>query len=179
MKTDMKKIIILITAAVLTVCLLYGCGGTSEGPDKLTEDGAVTADAAKEQPGESTAETDKTEMEKTLHLYIDGAEAGVEWENSITVDALKKLASSSPLKIRTSAYGGFEQVGPLGVRLPSEDSRMTTRNGDIVLYSGDQIVIFYGSNTWSYTKLGHISLPAEELTEMLKKDSVDITLKYE
>ena len=44
---------------------------------------------------------------------------------------------------------------------------MTTDNngpGDIVLYSGDQIVIFYGSNSWAYTRLGHVDLTQEEMT---------------
>ena len=54
-------------------------------------------------------------------------------------------------------YGGFEQVGSIGQSLPRNDSQTTTQAGDIVLYSGDQIVIFYGSNSWAYTKLGHIT----------------------
>ena len=61
-------------------------------------------------------------------------------------------------------YGGFEKVGYLGHELPSQDEEITTSPGDIVLYQGNQIVIFYDSNTWSYTPLGHI-----ENLEMLKK----------
>ena len=55
-----------------------------------------------------------------------------------------------------SMYGGFEQVGSLGFSLPREDKNIKTVAGDIVLYSGNQIVVFYGSNSWSYTKLGKI-----------------------
>ena len=60
-------------------------------------------------------------------------------------------------------YGGFEQVGSIGSTLPSADTRITTNPGDIVLYSSNQIVLFYDSNTWSYTKLGHINLSKSEL----------------
>lgn len=63
-----------------------------------------------------------------------------------------------------SIYGGFEQVGSLGKAITSSDTSITTSSGDICLYQSNQIVIFYGSNTWSYTKLGHISLSKSELT---------------
>ena len=55
-----------------------------------------------------------------------------------------------------TGYGGFEKVGPLEQRLPTENAQTTTQAGDIVLYQGDQIVLFYGSNSWSYTRLGKI-----------------------
>jgi hypothetical protein len=50
-------------------------------------------------------------------------------------------------------YGGFEQVGSIGQSIARDDEQITTSSGDIALYSGDQIVIFYGSNTWAYTSL--------------------------
>ena len=74
-------------------------------------------------------------------------------------------------------YGGFEQVGPIGQSLPRDDSQTTTQTGDIVLYSGNQIVVFYGSNSWSYTRLGHISdKTAEEMTQLLSNGDVTITI---
>ena len=79
-----------------------------------------------------------------------------------------------------SMYGGFEQVGPLGTSLPRNDSSTTTQAGDIVLYSGDQIVLFYGSNSWSYTRLGKIAGMTEaEIAEMLGQGGVTITLSME
>ena len=73
------------------------------------------------------------------------------------------------LIITMSKYGGFEQVGSLGTTLSSNNERITTSAGDIVLYSSNQLVIFYGSNTWSYTKLGYmINIP---LGGMLKKEN--------
>jgi len=63
--------------------------------------------------------------------------------------------------------------------LPRDDRQTTTEAGDIVLYSGDQIVIFYGSNSWSYTRLGHASLSEQEMTELLSHGDVNITLKFE
>lgn len=74
-------------------------------------------------------------------------------------------------------YGGFEQVGSIGQSIVRDDEQLTTSPGDIVLYSGDQIVVFYGSNSWSYTKLGHIDMSEGELTELLSNGDVTITLK--
>ena len=78
-----------------------------------------------------------------------------------------------------SMYGGFEQVGSLGMSLPRNDTRLTTQPGDVILYSGNQMVVFYGSNTWAYTRLGRITdKTTEELTELLSNGNVIITLSY-
>ena len=119
-------------------------------------------------------------MEKSLRLYVDGEEVSVEWEENGSVEALTALAASKPLEVQMSMYGGFEQVGSLGTSLPRNDSSTTTQAGDIVLYSGDQIVLFYGSNSWSYTRLGRISGMTEaEIAEMLGQGDVTITLSLE
>ena len=90
---------------------------------------------------------------------------------------LKELCRGTPLTIQMSMYGGFEQVGSIGQSLPREDSQTTTQAGDIVLYSGNQIVVFYGSNSWAYTRLGHITdKSAADLKELLGNGDVTITL---
>ena len=117
-------------------------------------------------------------VEKTLKLFVAGNETPITWQDNASVDALKELAASG-LTVQMSMYGGFEQVGSLGANLPRDDKQTTTDYGDVVLYSGNQIVIFYGSNSWSYTRLGHIDLSKEEMTDLLSKANVTITLKYE
>jgi len=117
-------------------------------------------------------------VEKTLKLFVAGNETPVTWQDNASVDALKELAASG-LTVQMSMYGGFEQVGSLGANLPRDDKQTTTDYGDVVLYSGNQIVIFYGSNSWSYTRLGHIDLSKEEMTDLLSNGNVTITLKYE
>lgn len=77
-------------------------------------------------------------------------------EENEAVSALVEMMRESPVVIQMSDYSGFEKVGPLGVSLPASNSQTTTQAGDIVLYNGNQIVIFYDSNSWSYTRLGHI-----------------------
>ena len=89
-----------------------------------------------------------------LQMKIGDTVVAVDWENNESVEALKALCQEGPLTIQMSMYGGFEQVGPIGSRLPSADVQTQTSAGDIVLYSSDQIVVFYGSNSWAYTRLG-------------------------
>jgi len=111
--------------------------------------------------------------EKAMQMMIDGTAVPVTWEDNASVAALKELL---PLTVQMSMYGGFEQVGPLGGSLPRDDERTTTASGDIVLYSGDQIVIFYGSNTWAYTRLGRIELPEPEMEALLSNGDVTVTI---
>ena len=94
--------------------------------------------------------------ENALQMTVNGTALNVAWEDNAAVSALKTLAANGPVTVQTAAYGGFEQVGPLGTSLPRNDVSVTTAPGDIVLYAGNQIVLFYGSNTWSYTRLGKI-----------------------
>ena len=74
----------------------------------------------------------------------------------MAVDALIAMMQDAPVTIRMRDYSGFEKVGPLGTSLPTSNRQTTTHSGDIVLYQGNQIVIFYGSNSWSYTRIGKI-----------------------
>ena len=113
-----------------------------------------------------------------MHLLIGETEVPVIWENNESVKALRTLAKEG-LVISMSMYGGFEQVGALGQSLPRNDSRITTEAGDIVLYSGNQIVIFYGSNSWAYTRLGHIRLSAGDMAKLLGAGDVTVTITFE
>ena len=102
--------------------------------------------------------------EPMLLLTIDATAVDVQWENNAAVTELYALAQNA-ITVNTSAYGGFEQVGSLPQSFSRNDVQTTPQPRDIVLYSGNQLVIFFGSNSWSYTKLGHIEgLSTDELT---------------
>ena len=109
-----------------------------------------------------------------MQLRINDVPVAVKWEDN---DSVKALQGLSPLTVKMSMYGGFEQVGGLGRSLPRNDKRITTKAGDIVLYSGNQIVIFYGSNTWAYTKLGRITdKTQDELSDLMGNGNVTLKL---
>ena len=124
-------------------------------------------------------ETGGATVDKTLNMVIGDTEVSVAWEDNASVDALTEIVKAEPLTVQLSMYGGFEQVGPLGMSLPRNDVQTTTQAGDIVLYSGNQIVVFYGANSWAYTRLGRITDKSTvELEELLRNGDVTITLAW-
>ena len=123
---------------------------------------------------------EETSVKKTLRLFINDDEVSVDWERNDSVAVLTELAATNPLTVRMSMYGGFEQVGSIGTSLPRDDKQTTAEAGDILLYSGDQIVVFYGSNSWSYTRLGKISNKSvSEMASLLGNGNVTIKITYE
>ena len=129
---------------------------------------------------DSEVQTAEEEAVKTLQMKIADTVVEVAWEDNESVEALRKLCEEEPLTIEMSMYGGFEQVGSIGSNLPRNDVETTTSAGDIVLYSGNKIVVFYGSNSWAYTRLGHITDQDETgMTQLLSNGDVAITFSME
>lgn len=168
----MKKIITFLVTLTLIISL-SACGKSINSTVSSTTDDPSTTITTPQDDNQTTKEDENENMKLTLR--IDGIEVDVIWADNDSVKALKNLAKDG-LTINMSKYGGFEQVGSIGSTLPSADTRITTNPGDIVLYSLNQIVIFYDSNTWSYTKLGHINLSKSELTDLLGDEDVVITI---
>ena len=115
-----------------------------------------------------------TSEEINMKLIIDNKEIEVSWLNNASVKALNEI---KPIEINMSRYSNFEQVGSIGRSIISNDTNITTNPGDIVLYNSSNIVVFYGSNNWDYTKLGHINLSNEELKELLDKSSIILKIE--
>lgn len=90
-------------------------------------------------------------------VTVNGAVFQADFADTTGAQALKELLAQGSLTIEMDDYAGFEKVGALGRSLPASDVQTTTQPGDIVLYQGSQIVLFYGINSWSYTRLGKIA----------------------
>ena len=131
------------------------------------------------QPATQPPQVEEAAPEKVLEMKIGDTPVTVAWEDNEAVAALKEYCRDQILTIPMSMYGGFEQVGSIGTSLPQNDVQTTTQSGDIMLYSGDQIVVFYGSNSWAYTRLGHITDKSQdELTALLSNGDISISLSY-
>lgn len=131
-------------SAVLAVILFLvtGCGGQmSESVETISP----SADIGHEE-----------EEEMKMVVTVNGNDFVATLEDNRAVDAFVEMMEEGPVDLSLHDYAGFEKVGPLGKSLPASDVQTTTGAGDIVLYQGNQIVMFYGSNAWSYTRLGHI-----------------------
>ena len=147
----------LIMALLMSTLLLSGCINNKNNKDNQSENDI----------------TDNIPEEEIMKLEIDENVLDVSWNNNASVTALNEI---KPLTINMHLYGGFEQVGSIGQSIVSDDKEITTKPGDIVLYSSNQIVVFFGTNTWSYTKLGHINLSDSELNTLLNKSNVTLKI---
>ena len=153
--------------ALTATLLLSSCG------DALSQASSAGQDAPSAPPVQEEAETGARE----ILLQINGTALTVEWEDNAAVQALTTLLENGPITVYTTRYGGFEQVGDLPRSLPAEDTRMQAAPGDIVLYNENSMVLFFGSNTWSYTRLGHITNCSRETLEtLLDTERTEITL---
>lgn len=147
----MKKALSLALAMISLAVLLTGCGN-------------------REQKEENS--------EMKMNVQVGNNTFTATLENNAAVDALVEMMKESPVTIQMSDYSGFEKVGSLGTSLPASNRQTTTHAGDIVLYQGNQIVMFYGSNSWSYTRLGCIdNLSGWE--EALGRGNVTVTFSLE
>ena len=151
------------TILCLLLILLSGCSDSNAG-------------AKQEEDKAETVQTYDDEENTEMKLAINETEVPVTWEDNDSLRAIMDMISDQPLSIQMSMYGGFEQVGELGQSIIRDDRQITTSPGDIVLYAGNSIVVFYGSNSWAYTRLGHIDLSEERLKDLLGNGDVAIVL---
>ncbi len=184
----MKKIKSVIFA-IMIMLVISACAGrtandsgvSKKGQEEISKEAEETTMTASQEKGsdgmpEQEGSKEEVVVMDELLLSVGDKRLSVEWEDNESVDALKDLAGSG-MKIDMAMYGGFEQVGSIGTSLPRNDSQTTTGPGDIVLYSGNQIVIFYGSNSWAYTRLGRITgLDEKELEDTFGNGDVTIGL---
>ena len=132
---------------------------------------------------EAQAQTIKEEnMTEKMYITIGNQTLPVTLVKNNATEALMAALAANPITYEADDYGGFEKVGALGMSLPTNNQQLTTQAGDVILYSGNQIVLFYGSNSWSYTRLGRIEYESlEQLKSFLKagQGRVSVTLSAE
>ncbi len=124
-----------------------------------------------------TLTLNEEKADSMLKISVSGTELTATLEDNSSAKALAELLKKSALTIDMSDYGSFEKVGDLPQSLPRNDETITTVPGDIILYQGNKITIYYDENTWDFTKLGHIdNITQEELKAILGGDDVTVTL---
>ena len=124
-----------------------------------------------------TAVSGDDSMDDLVKVKINDDVFDVKLENNSATQELIKELKKGNVTVNASEYGGFEKVGDLGFSLPTSDENIGTAPGDIVLYQGDKISLFYGSHSWIYTKLGKIeNVDSNKLKEVL--GSGDVVLEF-
>lgn len=155
------KIFVSVMAILSVILTAAACGSSidEQGSDMLNYLNETLSETVSEtsQIQEKSGEINEEEnTEMKIKLEVGGSKFTVVLEENEAADAFAEMMKNEAVTIEMSDYSGFEKVGTLGKNLPANDSQTTTKSGDIVLYQGNKIVIFYGSNSWSYTRLGRI-----------------------
>lgn len=113
-----------------------------------------------------------------MKITVGDYELLATFEENSSAEEFRELLASGPVTIEMEDYGGFEKVGPLGTSLTRNDTQITTEPGDVILYQGNQITIYYGTNSWSFTRLARIDDPSG-LQEKLGSGTVSVTFSLE
>lgn len=196
----MKKKWSLFLCIMLAI-LLSGCGkqkspsSDADVPNPLTEglqESGTGADSTDKVEDKELMESNKSSsknsslenatrerhsQEETSMIYAHIGDNTLEIlpaDNS-SAAALLELLAEKDITVDMQDYGGFEKVGSLGSSLPTNDENITTAAGDVILYQGNQITIYYSKNTWNFTRLGKVQgLSADELKAILGDGDVSV-----
>ena len=142
--------------------------------------GSPTFPAQSAAPVEETVspqqspEAGSSQEEAMLKITVGDYELLATFEDNSSAEEFKQLLAQGPVTVEMDDYGGFEKVGDLGTTLTRNDRQITTEPGDVILYQGNQITIYYGTNTWSFTRLARIDDPTD-LKAKLGEGTVQIT----
>lgn len=126
------------------------------------------------QTGEETEEGEEVNQ-NIFYVTVEDRTFTADFAEGTSAGELKRILEDGPITIEMNDYGGFEKLGALEIQLPTSDSRIAVQPGDLVLYQGRYLVMFYGNNTWSYTRLGRIS-ELDGWEEALQGETVSVSL---
>ena len=141
---------------------------------------AKTDNATETSIQEQVKEEIKEENIDMIKIKVNSNVLEVKLEDNEATKSLVERLKNGDISVNANEYGGFEKVGNLGFSLPRNDKNITTSAGDIVLYQGNQISLFYNSNSWSYTKLGRVqNVSGAELKNILGSGDVTLILSID
>ena len=166
MNINVKYTVRLLICAIL-LTMLSGCNSSN----------SIVSNTSNNTSQNAEAEHDLKGKENYMKLFINDKEIPVTWESNDSVKEIMENVANNEIVVEMSMYSDNEQVGSLGKKYTSNDKQTVTHNGDIVLYNSSNIVVFYGSNSWSYTRLGKMDLEEQEVTELLSNGNVTIRLR--
>ncbi len=154
-------ILLLLLLLVLPVILFAGGSGSKALAAAEKHDQNITG----QQPAVICA-----------YAYVNDKVLTIRPEKNSSAEAFTEALQKGDITVEMHDYGNFEKVGPLGMTLPRNDERITTEPGDVILYQGDKITIYYDINSWSFTRLGKVQqLSQAELKKILGKGDVTVT----
>lgn len=191
----MKRILLLCAYAsvLLGTLAVFGCvpsnepsvpdGRQPEWSQAETTDSS-TENVERETPIGSESETESSEVAQQgeamaateIQVQANGQTLAATLENNSSAEAFASLLATGPLTVSMRDYADMEKVGSLPTALPRSDAQISVGPGDVVLYQGNQITVYYGTNSWNFTKLAHIEgATAEQMRAFLGDGDADVT----
>lgn len=191
----MKRILLLCAYAsvLLGTLAVFGCvpsnepsvpdGRQPEWSQAETTDSS-TENVERETPIGSESETESSEVAQQgeamaateIQVEANGQTLAATLENNSSAEAFASLLATGPLTVSMRDYADMEKVGSLPTALPRSDAQISVGPGDVVLYQGNQITVYYGTNSWNFTKLAHIEgATAEQMRAILGDGDADVT----
>ncbi len=166
----MKRIFSILLSAALLCAVFAGCGKTQATPIEHTpSENSAESGGPDSEPQET--------LEDTMYIIIGEHTLTVKMADNSSAEALLALLKDGDITVEAHDYGSFEKVGALGTELPANDEQITTQPGDVILYQGDQITVYYDTNSWSFTRLGKVQdIAADELKAILGEGDVTMVL---
>lgn len=168
----MNRRIICGLLVILVLFSFFGCvGKDTDVPDQNSQ---TENNTDKQDKYESSGEA----VMKEIIIEVNDRELKVALENNSSSEALAEKLKDQNIVVYAHDYGSFEKVGDLGFSLPRNDRQITTKPGDLILYQGNQLTLYYDTNSWSFTKLGEVTnINRDELRNILGSGDVTLTLK--
>lgn len=167
----MKRTLMIVMAFTVLLALSVCAGDKEQRQSSEQQEDIKTEDS-------SDPETDSIRQEEVKQMIC--ADTGklvleIEPADNTSAKAFISLLEKGDITVDMHDYGNFEKIGPLGSSLPTNDEKITTEPGDVILYQGDQITIYYDTNTWNFTRLGKVlNLSQDILKEALGEGDVRI-----
>lgn len=156
---------------LLAVLGLSACGNGSSPADSAPP---PSQSVISEQESSQSQDNSSSQEEPMLKITVGDQELLATFAENSSAEAFRDLLAQGPVTISMDDYGGFEKVGSLGTTLTRNDTRITTQPGDVILYQGNQITIYYGTNTWNFTRLAKIN-DSTDLQAKLGTGTVQVT----
>ncbi len=165
----MKRFFSVFLSAVMLCIVFAGCSSTQ------TPSAESTATSIEIEDSKAVDTT--LPQEDIMYIIVGEHTLTVKLADNSSAAALQELLKKGDITVDAHDYGNFEKVGSLGTQLPTNDERITTEPGDVILYQGDQITVYYDTNSWSFTRLGKIQgVSADELKAILGDGDVTMVL---
>lgn len=183
-----RKVVLLAVVILIITITLCACNGAigdlNTNGNHSNGNSNNDADKSEDNIGQDDVESNNgnsidgdLEIISSIYMYINDTKLEITLEENSSVTALIDLLKEGDIKYTAHNYGGFEKVGDIGHNLPTNNTQINAVSGDVMLYQGRQMVVFYGSNSWSYTRIGRINnYSSEELKKILGNNDTQVRI---